>query len=110
MQNTFRALADPKRRDMLMLLSQQDMTIGDIVNRFDITRAAVKKHLTILEEGQLISVHIQGRERINRLDPLALQAVTEWLNYFSQFWDTHLNKLQQLIDNQTGGNDESNNH
>ncbi len=43
MQEVFRALSDVKRRDILMLLSQQDMTIGDVVDQFDITRAAVKK-------------------------------------------------------------------
>ena len=67
-----------KRRNILMLLGDQDMTIGDVVDKFDITRAAVKKHLKILEEGKLISVHAWGRERINRLEPMVFQAATVW--------------------------------
>ena len=55
-QNAFRALADPTRRGILMFLSEQDMTIAEVSGHFEITRAAVKKHLTILEEGELISV------------------------------------------------------
>ncbi|TQV80916.1 ArsR/SmtB family transcription factor [Denitrobaculum tricleocarpae] len=97
-QGAFRALADPTRRDILLLLSHQDMTIGEVVDRFDITRAAVKKHLTILEEGALISVHPSGRERINRLEPLGLKSVTDWLNHFNQFWDERLQALQIAVE------------
>ncbi|MBV1871867.1 MAG: metalloregulator ArsR/SmtB family transcription factor [Gammaproteobacteria bacterium] len=110
MQEVFRALADDKRRDILMLLSDQDMTIGDVVDKFDITRAAVKKHLKILEEGKLISVHVRGRERINRLEPMAFQAATEWLSFFSQYWDTHLNKLSTAIENEQGENNDKHNN
>jgi DNA-binding transcriptional ArsR family regulator len=98
-QAAFRALADPTRRQILKHLSEEELPIGDLVDRFDITRAAVKKHLTILEEGNLISVHAQGRERINRLEPQNLRAVTDWLDYFSRFWDGKLGKLKQAIEN-----------
>lgn len=96
-QNAFRALADPSRRMMLHHLSKKDMTIGEVADHFDMTRAAVKKHLTILEHGKLISVHPKGRERINRLEPKALKPVTDWLNYFSQFWDEKLDQLQTAV-------------
>lgn len=104
-QSAFRALADPTRRDILLFLSKEDMTVGEVANRFDITRAAVKKHLVILEEGNLISVHAQGRERINRLEPLALKTVADWLNYFSRFWDTRLSALQQAVEEEENKND-----
>ena len=97
-QGAFRALADPTRRQILMYLANGDMPIGDLVDRFDMTRAAVKKHLTILEEGNLISVHAQGRERINRLEPNGLKAVSEWLRYFDRFWDDKLSGLQAAIE------------
>ncbi len=97
-QGAFRALADPTRRDILLLLSREDMTIGQVVEHFDITRAAVKKHLTILEEGELISVQTSGRERINRLEPLGLKSVAEWLGYFDRFWDERLRALQIAIE------------
>ena len=96
-QGAFRALADPSRRSILMHLSKQEMTIGEISSRFEMTRAAVKKHLIILEEGRLISTRTSGRERINRLEPLAIKQAAEWLNYFSEFWDTKLEKLQDAV-------------
>ncbi|MEO0385222.1 MAG: metalloregulator ArsR/SmtB family transcription factor [Pseudomonadota bacterium] len=96
-QGAFRALADPTRRTILMHLGEQDMTIGEVCTHFDMTRAAVKKHLTILEEGALISVHPRGRERINRLEPIALKSVADWLNHFNRFWDERLAQLQHAV-------------
>jgi DNA-binding transcriptional ArsR family regulator len=100
-QGAFRALADPTRRQILMRLTQGETPISDLVGQFDMTRAAVKKHLTILEDGQLISVHPKGRERINRLEPKGLKSVTDWLSYFNNFWDEKLSGLQQAIENET---------
>ncbi len=98
-QDSFKALADPTRRQILMQLSQQEMTIAEITDQFDMTRAAIKKHLTILEKGNLISVKTKGRERINSLETDGLKTVTDWLTYFDHFWDNKLNRLQTTIAN-----------
>ena len=100
LQGAFRALADPTRRDILILLSHRDMTVGEVSSRFDMTRAAVKKHLTILHEGHFVSVEKKGRERINRLEPLALKEVANWLNYFNRFWDDRLAALKDAVINE----------
>ena len=97
-QGAFRALADPTRRHILVKLSKQDMSIGEVAGEFEITRAAVKKHLNILEQGCLISVHRQGRERINRLEPAGLKAAAEWLRYFDKFWDHKLHALKNAVE------------
>ena len=97
-QSAFRALGDPTRRMILVHLSKGDMTIGEVAGRFDVTRAAIKKHLTILEEGRLISVHPKGRERINRLEPDGLKLAGDWIATFSRFWDERLGKLQSAIE------------
>lgn len=97
-QGAFRALADPTRRQILMHLGSSDMTIAEVSEQFDMTRGAVKKHLTILQEGNLISVHARGREKINRLEPEGLKAAADWLNYFNRFWDDKLSALQSAIE------------
>ena len=99
LQQSFKALADPTRRQILVHLSQHEMTIAEITNHFDMTRAAIKKHLTILESGSLISVKTIGRERINSLETEGLKTVTDWLGYFDQFWDNKLSRLQTAIAN-----------
>ena len=97
-QSTFRALADPTRRHILKRLGDREMSIGEIAQGFDMTRAAVKKHLNVLEQGGLISVRPNGRERINTLEPEGLKAASNWINYFSGFWDNRLNNLKTVIE------------
>lgn len=99
-QGAFRALADPTRRQILRHLSMAEMTIAEVSSHFDMTRGAVKKHLTILEEGRLISVHPKGRERINRLEPEGIKSAAGWFNYFNQFWDENLASLKTAIENE----------
>ena len=103
-QQSFKALADPSRREILMHLSKQDMTIKEVSEHFDMTRAAVKKHLNILEKGNLISIRKNGRERINTLKPEGLRSVTEWMDYFNNYWDQKLNSLQVAIKNHSDEN------
>jgi len=103
-QDSFKALADPTRRMILMHLGSKDMTIGELTDHFDMTRAAVKKHLNVLESGKLISVHKSGRERINRLEPKSLKPVSDWVNHFEQFWDERLNALKNAIETEKGNN------
>jgi len=100
--NAFRALSDPTRRRILILLSDQAMTIGQVAEQFDVTRGAIKKHLIILQDGNLISVKAQGRERINRLNVDGLKPVMDWLGEFDRFWDERLNKLKNVIETDRG--------
>lgn len=93
----FKALGDPTRQQILALLSQQDMTIGEVVDHFDMTRAGVKKHMNLLEAGHLISVTPNGRERINSLNKEGFAAVSQWITYFDQFWDEKLNTLENIV-------------
>ena len=97
----FRALSDPTRRQILVLLSRQEMSIGDVADRFDMTRPAIAKHLRILGEGDLIRVESRGRSRINRLNPEPLRAVHDWLEIFDRFWDDKLSRLIEEVETET---------
>lgn len=97
-QMTFRALADPTRRDILALLRTKDMTIADVSDQFDMTRAAVKKHLTVLSDGGLITITPRGRERINSINPNGFAPVLSWLEVFDNFWDDRLDALKNAIE------------
>jgi DNA-binding transcriptional ArsR family regulator len=97
LQPAFRALADPTRRDILRRLSARQMTISEITLHCDMTRAAVKKHLVVLEEGNLIHMQRQGRETLSTLNAEALKPVVDWLSYFESFWDENLTNLHDLL-------------
>jgi DNA-binding transcriptional ArsR family regulator len=94
----FRALADPTRRNILQLLANEAMTIGEVADNFQMTRAAVKKHLTVLHEGNLITVQTQGRSRLNSLNASGLKQVLSWFDFFDAFWDERLNTLNSAIE------------
>lgn len=98
LQPAFRALADPTRRAILHMLGQQDMTIAQVSDHFDMTRAAVKKHLNVLQQGDLIQVRARGRERINALHADGIKPVLDWLTFFDQFWDDRLADLKTAIE------------
>ena len=97
-QQSFRALGDPTRRQILLQLSQQDLTIAEVSEKFALSRTAVRKHLTVLEEGSLITVTARGKERVNRLNPTGLKTTADWFNYFNHYWDTTLESLKHSIE------------
>ncbi|WP_299354137.1 metalloregulator ArsR/SmtB family transcription factor [uncultured Shimia sp.] len=102
LQPAFRALADPTRRDILRMLGDKPMTIAEVSDQFDMTRAAVKKHLVMLSDGGLIEVEARGRERVNSLNAAALKPVMDWLGWFDRFWDVRLDALKTALEE---GND-----
>lgn len=94
----FRALADPTRRSILTLLRSRDMTVAEVSGHFDMTRAAVKKHLTVLSDGGLITATQKGRETINSYCPDGMAPVLNWFDYFDSFWDDRLADLKTAIE------------
>ena len=101
-QLAFRALADPTRRGILHILAERQLTIAEVAENFEMTRVAVKKHLRILEEGDLIIVKKVGRARINQLNAQGMKSVRDWLSFFDAFWDDRLAALKSEIE---GSND-----
>lgn len=97
-QSTFRALSDPTRRDILLMLRAKNMTIAEVSGNFTMTRAAIKKHLTVLSDSGLITIQTRGRERINSLNPKGMEPVLNWLTYFDAFWDDRLTDLKTAIE------------
>ena len=101
LQHAFRALGDPTRRQILQQLCGAELSISEVVEQFDLTRTAVRKHLTILEEGQLIVVTPKGKERISRLNSDGLRKTVDWFSYFDQYWDNALISLKDAAEADT---------
>ena len=62
-RDVFQAIADPIRRDIIELLSHESLSINAVAEKFDISRPAISKHIKILNECGIVSIHQQGRER-----------------------------------------------
>lgn len=97
-QLIFRAISDPTRRSIMALLADRDQSLNAIAANYEMTRPAVTKHLKILKEGGLVAVRAEGRERIHSLRPQALKTVSDWLSFYSQFWDEKLANLKQAVE------------
>lgn len=93
----FHALADPGRRDILMMLTAHQMSINNIADNFEISRPAVSKHIKILYEAGFITITDQGRERYCQLNQKGFEEVKEWIVFFEQFWRQKMSNLEQLL-------------
>ncbi|MCR9271221.1 MAG: ArsR/SmtB family transcription factor [Henriciella sp.] len=101
-QLIFKAIADPTRRSIMAMLADRECSLGEIASNYEMTRPAVTKHLKVLEQGGLIRVRARGRERLHRLQPEALKTVSDWLGFFSQFWDEKLDNLKREVEAENG--------
>lgn len=77
--DTFKALSDPTRREILNLLKKGSMTAGEIVGRFDTTGATISHHLNILRQAGLIEDHKAGKYIYYELNTTVFQEVLSWL-------------------------------
>ncbi len=77
------AIADPVRRDILVMLRDQRLAAGQIADRFTISRPAVSRHLRVLRESGLVRHTLVGRQRFYELDASQLAGLIEWLDQFT---------------------------
>jgi len=94
----YQAIADPTRRKLLKLLSNQEMPVTAISEHFPITRTAVSKHLKVLSEAGLVVERKVGRETRYKLEPGPLVELKDWLQYFELFWENKLGALGRLVE------------
>jgi DNA-binding transcriptional ArsR family regulator len=90
---TLFAIADPTRRGLLARLSTGDATVNELAEPFDMSVAAVSKHLKVLEKAGLISRGRQAQWRPCHLEARPLQSVAEWVGDYKQFWERNLESL-----------------
>ena len=97
-RDVFQAIADPNRRAILALLSQQRLTLNGVAENFRISRPAVSRHIKILKECGLVVVIPQGRERFVEVKFDRLDEVTKWIEQYRQIWEARFNRLDDLLE------------
>jgi DNA-binding transcriptional ArsR family regulator len=100
MSDVFKAMADPTRREILLSLTQESSSIGQIAENFNMTRPAIAKHIKILESANLVSVETDtsdGRQRNCYAQLEALKEVEGYLKQLEVFWKTKINGLQSYL-------------
>jgi len=99
--DAFQVIADPSRRQMLIMLSKDSMTINSLAGNFDMSRPAVSKHVKILYNAGFISITDIGRERHCVLKQDGFNQLQDFINYFDKFWTGKLKKLEFILNNKT---------
>jgi DNA-binding transcriptional ArsR family regulator len=100
-RDVFQAIADPTRREIIHLLSQQSLNLNAVAENFDISRPAISKHIKILTECGLIVIKQQGRERYCEAQLNDLSEVSAWIEQYRVFWTKRLDALENFLSNQT---------
>src|SRR5580693_3346891 len=95
---TFAALADPIRAEIVQLLSARDLTAGDIASRFPISRPAVSRHLSVLRRSRLVRVRGEAQRRVYSLDTDGLDEVDRWIGECRRLWNARLDALGRHLD------------
>src|SRR5438045_7299451 len=99
----FRALADASRRHLLDRLHRRNgQTLLELCEGLDMTRQAVAKHLTILEEANLVAARRQGREKLHFINPVPINAIAErWIRKFERRHLTALSALKKKLEGES---------
>ena len=97
---TFQALADPTRRQILTMLLEDDMAVTDVAEPFDMSLAAISKHLRVLVHAGLISQERRGRVVWCQLEPQALKDASVWMQGFGQFEPVDLDAFEAFLEHE----------
>src|SRR5438045_3559993 len=92
MEAALRAISAPRRRQILTLVRDGELSAGEIAGHFDVTRPAVSQHLNVLKEAGLVSERRNGTRRLYRARPEGLAQLKAFLE---EFWDERLSALKR---------------
>jgi DNA-binding transcriptional ArsR family regulator len=93
----FSALADPTRRAIMTMLLEDDMAVTDVAAPFEMSLAAISKHLMILTRAGLVSQEKRGRVKWCKLQPDAMRATSVWMQGFGQFEPVNLDAFERFL-------------
>ncbi len=93
----FRALANATRRDIVRRTLHAEVSVSQLAGAYDMSFAAVQKHVAVLEEARLVTKEPHGRERMVRGDPGRIRQAQRLLEAFEQIWRSRIERLDALL-------------
>ena len=93
----FRALADATRRDIVRRTLRTEVSVSQLADAYDMSFAAVQKHVAVLEEARLVTKESRGRERLVRGDPERIRQAQRLLDQFEEIWRSRVDRLDALL-------------
>src|SRR3974390_1096950 len=93
--DAFNAVAEPRRRDILAFLAQQERPVSDIVAALRMEQPSVSKHLRVLREVGLVHMRRDGRRKLYLTNAAAIRPLHEWTGEFERFWRHQLTQVKE---------------
>ena len=97
-RDVFQAIADPTRREIIFLIAQRPLPLNSIAENFEVSRPAISKHIKILTECGIVTIHHRGRERYCEARLQQLSEVSEWVEQVRLFWNEKLDALGEFLE------------
>jgi len=95
--DTFIALADPTRRQIIESLAAGEASFGTLAEQFEMSRPAVSQHLKVLRESGIVAVRADAQRRIYRLSDDGLDDIDAWLGKVRSYWTQRLDNLEKVL-------------
>jgi DNA-binding transcriptional ArsR family regulator len=96
-RDVFQAIADPTRRQIISLIARERLNLNAVAEQFDVSRTAISKHIKILTECGLVTIHQEGRERYCEAKLDKLGEVHDWVEEYRKFWNNRLDSLEVYL-------------
>jgi DNA-binding transcriptional ArsR family regulator len=97
LDSVFHSLADPTRRDILRRVMRHELSVGELVEKYEVSFAAISKHIKVLEKATLIRKRREGKRYMVALAPEALHEANKYLEQYRQMWESRYEKLDSLL-------------
>lgn len=102
LDSIFGSLADPTRRDILKRVAKRELSVSEVARPYDLTLAAVSKHLKILERAKLIIKRRRGKQQLVQLSPTAFKDAANYLKHYEVLWNERFDALEKYLKEEDG--------
>lgn len=96
--DAFNAVAEPRRREILLYLADTERPVGEIVTALGMEQPSVSKHLRVLRDVGLVRMRCQGRQKLYRTNAEGLRPLHEWVGTFERYWQHQLTRVKDLAE------------
>ena len=97
LNDVFHALANSTRREMVHMMALKERTVSELAEPFDMSLAAISKHIKVLERAELVNRVVTGRTHTCHLNTESLAQATEWLDFYEKFWSNRFDLLENEL-------------
>lgn len=100
--DTFTAIAEPTRRNIVIMLAQQGkLSATDIYNKFSVSHPAISQHLKVLREANVVIVEKRAQQRLYKINPVAIQELEKWISNLTEIVEQRFTHLDKVLEEET---------